>query len=544
MADPLIKFLAPRIVLISNEHSFGTGFFITQHQILTCAHVVRDALVNQTPIYAQYWTQDEKGDVQFIKEVAHKVLITEMKDGEEYPDVAVLEITSNFPHGIFLLPEVKEEILYTRDVEYIAFGYQKQSVHSGQNIPQTVSLNYEGEEDANGNRKIIFENGLVQPGMSGAPLVERLGVRITGIVHMTRDDVADLGAYTIPSEAVLKAIRHLDEKLFSTLQSSDHRKAVLKTYRKDYPQFPLIQKYWKNLLAFSLVMFFALLWFLPISVSCKNLTSSSSSRHHSIIAQTFGDWLGVEVDAARNKVRNKTAAFLFNWWFLMGLIVIVGGLWLFITSVWILGSPENPELKLTLYNDKKLDSGRITHLDNNHQAYFLVPMFPFQKEIILKPEGREQVTINIQTGKRNTLHYPFDFKLEPVLFMRFNNDLILFDNYESYILEITMLKNNLKERYDALSRTGALLVGNRDIEKTPAFIEEVRQDLSGMEATLQQAVLDTISNFQHPSSLNLDRGDSIRVSLFDKTDSSLFFRKKIIIKNDLTLILVNPLDTI
>jgi hypothetical protein len=113
--------------------------------------------------------------------------------------VAILEIEKQDHPLLQLSPSA---ITYRADQEYLAVGFQKKEMETGRNIAQTVSLNYEGEEGAGYMYKLLFENGLVRPGMSGAPLVERQSGQIVGLVHMTRDSNAALGAIVIPVEKI------------------------------------------------------------------------------------------------------------------------------------------------------------------------------------------------------------------------------------------------------------------------------------------------------------------------------------------------------
>ncbi len=161
MADSLINLLQARTVLIRAGTSIGTGTLISNGVVLTCAHVVRKAYAQKKSIEVLLPNLTEPG--QFIwNEKAQKVYISkkyeERIDSEEihnnaeqvvltseYPDVAVIEIERK-THAIIAFPYNDIVLENLKDGQFLAFGFQKKDRDLHRNVPQAVSLNYNGEQ--------------------------------------------------------------------------------------------------------------------------------------------------------------------------------------------------------------------------------------------------------------------------------------------------------------------------------------------------------------------------------------------------------------
>jgi hypothetical protein len=59
--------------------------------------------------------------------------------------------------------------------------------------------------------QILFNSGQVQPGMSGAPLLNRRTKEVCGIINFTRDRSSDLGGGAIPTYIILEQFPRLRE---------------------------------------------------------------------------------------------------------------------------------------------------------------------------------------------------------------------------------------------------------------------------------------------------------------------------------------------
>jgi V8-like Glu-specific endopeptidase len=444
MADRLLTFIGPRIVLIQAGRSVGTGAFIAPGTILTCAHVVRTAVAAGEDIVIQYATsvKDEKTREHTTKSVG--IVLSELNEGKEYPDVAIIKI-DHTEHPILQLPKPNEEFNYSSKREYLAIGYQKQDRHSGRNIPQTVSLNYEGEEDANRYRKIIFENGLVRPGMSGAPLVERESGQITGIVQMTRNKNDNIGAYTIPIESIWEEIRKISPEDYTLLNSRSHDRRVKQEYRAAYPRFPLLKKFGIRLLILPIILFFGIWWiFFHVGQIEESAVIAALLIILGVSGKLVSDWLGEDVQAEARKAKS--------------------GVGICFSSIWIYGDSNSANMAVTIQRDTTLKSGQTRIFDSKGKLRFLTSIIPFKDTLTLQPEGRVPVRIGISSFSKKELFYPKDFQLEPILILRFDPNYSLSNVMNKYVIQIEVEPSGQVYVDSTLQNLGSLIIGKRDID--------------------------------------------------------------------------------
>ena len=525
MPDRLITLLSSRTALILAGNSVGTGSFIAPGRILTCAHVVRSAHEKGESITVQYNLSAHGAENINSAEVLD-LFVSDETDGQEYPDVAVLKI-NDFDHPVLQLPRSDEEVLYHNTREYLAIGFQKTDRQSGRNIPQSVSLNYEGEEDAGYMRKIQFENGLVRPGMSGAPLVEREGGIITGIVQKTRNPNDDIGAYTIPVEVIWDELKKGDPGLYSLLNSNAYRRKIRREYRAAYPKYPLLKKYGIKLFILPVLLFLGMWWiFYHVGPIQESVVVATLLISLTFSGKLLSDWLGESVRSESSKVKSNVARLLFSPALLSLLGVIVVSLWLFVSSIWIYASPAEANFAVTLHADKT-DTATI---NTRGTARFLTAFIPFADSVDLRLKGSQTRAPRVKFN-RNEFFYPKDFSLEPVLILRFDHNYL--HHLDKYILHILAEPSGQELTDSALQSSGSILVGGRELVIGENKENEWHRELVGLDPVHAKKIINKWKEVKHHK-IDLAVHDRIVVTLTDKSDSSEVKRETYLLHDDET----------
>ncbi|NHF58110.1 trypsin-like peptidase domain-containing protein [Flavobacteriaceae bacterium TP-CH-4] len=561
MADSLINLLQARTVLIRSGASIGTGTLIAPGRVLTCAHVLRKAVEAGDNIEVSLPDLTQPG--HFIwSEVAENVHLSIQYEEQnrttaalenrpnpplttEYPDVAVVAITRK-EHAMLAFPEPDEGMGDLKDGQFLAFGFQKKDRELQRNVPQAVSLNYSGEQVDGIIRKLMFTNGLIRPGMSGAALMERESGKIIGIVHMTLSPNDDLGAYVIPLETIWTVFEKWKEEggntLFDELRSTAHKARIRKQYNKEYPRFPLLRKHGVKLIFLPLLLFLGLWWvFYHVgSIEDSGLISVLLVAV-SISGKLIGDWLGEGGAAESGKLRNSIGNVLISTPFLVGLAAIIAVLWTFSSSVWIHGNSELEELPITFFKDTTLTEGNRKTLDPTGTTRFLLFATPFQKRAALVPEGREPKYIEVQAFSRNEWYYPRDFLLEPVVLIRFDPRFVRIMKRYSVQIEVEGSSNkedapSLKYIDSTLAGFGALAIGKRDLGIGKDRELEWKQFLQGqsISGTALENVVTHWKKIKEIPEIDLDIGDRIKVTVIRKKNDSILNEQAYSIRDDLT----------
>lgn len=192
----------------------GTGFFVAPGLVLTCAHVIAEALAHQFPVNVHTWdgqffgqTLVEAQDV-WLEEIPFPPPQIDAKRVHKYPDLALLRLTRHDHPCVYLA-----EIMHERDPLF-SYGYV-QDYASG----EEVQLTYEGEGWIDGQRRLLkCSAGEVTHGLSGGPLVNERTGSVCGIVQRTRGTKTDLGGRAIPVQTALTCVPEL-----GTLQQQFHQ---------------------------------------------------------------------------------------------------------------------------------------------------------------------------------------------------------------------------------------------------------------------------------------------------------------------------------
>ncbi len=488
MANSLINLVRPRTVLVRAGRAVGTGSLIAPGKVLTCAHVVRKANEAQEKIEVYLPNPEIPGQSIWTEEVMNISLsalyeeeVTSGQGGEgvvkksEYPDVALLEINRK-DHELLKLPDLGSDNTHTTDQQFLAFGFQKKDRDLGRNIPQGVSLNYSGEQIDGVIRKLMFSNGLIRPGMSGAALMNWESGEVVGLVHMTMSPNDDLGAFVIPIDTVWKVFEQWSEEgksnVFKILNSSEHQNEVKKQYRKVYPKYPLLQEYGWRLIALPIILFFALWWMFyhrgPIEESSLIAISFVALA---FVGNLLGDWLGSDVSEETGKVKSQLGPLIFNKYLLLGLSAITLSLWLCFSSVWVHGNSDKPSAELTLFRgDEIIKEGTLDPRGTTKLTFF---SSPFGDSLTLKAGEMEPISLVAKSLSKSEWYYPIDFELEPLILIRFDGAFVR--SMKRYRIEVTIINKDggpaegIEIIDSTLQDIGSVLIGNRNTFKMSNF---------------------------------------------------------------------------
>jgi hypothetical protein len=166
----------------------GSGFVVAPGFVLTCHHVVKPALADPHLITV---VDTSRPDAP----AEHLVAAPQV---DETNDLALLTTAPRTEPAVVLLGES-----YQVDDALATYGYTAEKPHG---TPGT----YEVEGIESGPPRLIkFKSGVVQHGMSGAPVLNRRTGMICGVLKRTRDKDAATGGLAIPIDIALKVFPRL-----------------------------------------------------------------------------------------------------------------------------------------------------------------------------------------------------------------------------------------------------------------------------------------------------------------------------------------------
>lgn len=173
------------VKLSLSDGTCGTGFFVAPGYLLTCEHVVRHA--GKAAIQVR-WQQNDDFAEAHIEEVL-----------EEY-DIALLR---------FISPSDELPCVYLSDDlrvgdEIYLFGYPDTEYENGRPVTPEFE-GFTGDDPP----FILLEQGQLQPGMSGAALLNRRTGKVCGMAKFTRDQFTDLGGGGITSTVIFQQLPQL-----------------------------------------------------------------------------------------------------------------------------------------------------------------------------------------------------------------------------------------------------------------------------------------------------------------------------------------------
>ena len=189
MADTLYELLhncTVKLTLANGE--CGTGFFVAPGRVLTCEHVVRRA--GDAPI-AMRWRQIHNFAEARVEQVWAEI------------DLALL--TFEPPQSDLPCVYLDDEDVRVGDQLYL-FGYPAREYENGRPITPECE-GFTGDEPP----FIMLEQGQVQPGMSGAALLNRRTGKVCGMAKFTRDEYSSLGGGGVKASVMFQRLPVLVE---------------------------------------------------------------------------------------------------------------------------------------------------------------------------------------------------------------------------------------------------------------------------------------------------------------------------------------------
>ncbi len=189
MVQSLYDLLYQCTVVVSTSKSQGTGFFVAPGLVLTCAHVVKDAQENHTPVEVLWKANGRK----------HSAEIEKYQEVAEI-DLALLKIDLNDNPCVLLYGAVEpRNFLYS-------FGYPDTE-------PEGASTTFESEGWAGGQlERLKFKQGQARPGMSGSPLLNWETGGVCGIVQISYNISIHVGGTGLLTTVILQEFPELHEQ--------------------------------------------------------------------------------------------------------------------------------------------------------------------------------------------------------------------------------------------------------------------------------------------------------------------------------------------
>ncbi len=150
----------------------GTGFFVAPGHVVTCEHVLGGATEG----------------IQISDVDGAEYSLVKVADVSKDADLAVLQVKPAAEHRCVLL--IGGQNFEDR---FLTFGYSE--LHR-EGVPSPLVA----EGNTGDERLLKLGRGQVQPGMSGAPILNRRTGGVCGVLSWTRNEQTDLGGYAIPIE--------------------------------------------------------------------------------------------------------------------------------------------------------------------------------------------------------------------------------------------------------------------------------------------------------------------------------------------------------
>ena len=194
----LASLLKSSIVRVRTGRGEGTGFFVAQGLVLTCAHVISGRVGEAAVVH--WRDRILRGTVlrQYPAEGPADGLFP-------YPDIGLVALDTPIDHPVVLLdtePPALETRLHTR-------GFT--TTWSPMPTEEPSTFTYAGSHDVEGGSLLKLVSGETVPGMSGGPLLDLSRGVVCGIVKTSRALDSDRGGWGIPMGAVAEYLPEVVE---------------------------------------------------------------------------------------------------------------------------------------------------------------------------------------------------------------------------------------------------------------------------------------------------------------------------------------------
>jgi serine/threonine protein kinase len=222
----------------NNKSIVGVGFLVTDRHVLTCAHVVRNALgyskdesFPEKPNEAVYLDFPLLGSGEFTAQVItwHPNSINNRKDGM---DIAVLELTTGLPKDCQPVC-VNDSSADFWGHPLRVFGFPSVKVNNGLiNLNNGVWANYEGRGPEASTGWVLIEKSVetghrIQPGFSGSPVWDEQLQGVVGMV-VALDTVEKSAAFMIPANVLSENVGDISFKPCSKIDNQTYLDNVIK----------------------------------------------------------------------------------------------------------------------------------------------------------------------------------------------------------------------------------------------------------------------------------------------------------------------------
>lgn len=187
----------------------GTGFFVSRGKILTCAHVVQgrnfQRSASKIEIFWRIGNREQKFTAQIKVSDSEIDVALLVLDENTIPDHPCVHFDRQEP-GL-------EDTLYSYGYPY---NKNQNDSHYLYGVPIRFTHGYEGGTGRD-TKEISYwklKEGQVQPGVSGAPLLNEETFYVSGIVYKTRDRTNDLGGWVVPISIIESRSALKDEEFW------------------------------------------------------------------------------------------------------------------------------------------------------------------------------------------------------------------------------------------------------------------------------------------------------------------------------------------
>jgi hypothetical protein len=202
--EQLLELLRQCTVKMVVPSGHGTGFFVAQGIVLTCAHVVASVQRSEGAVTARWKGNSHPATIQqFLSEMHPDLKL-------EYPDLALLKIDalSNANHPrVYLYPEAHlEDRIYS-------YGYTDE--YSTGDPSTYINEGWTGEQ----HLLLKLKEGQARSGLSGAPILNLRTGGVCGIIKRSRGTETDLGGRAIPTHTIFQELKEKQVDLQSLQQA-------------------------------------------------------------------------------------------------------------------------------------------------------------------------------------------------------------------------------------------------------------------------------------------------------------------------------------
>lgn len=464
MTSRIDNFVNTATARISTPGSTGTGVFIYHNTLLTCAHVVIDKEASSSEDVRTY----DEIEVHYDGMILNGIV--EAYSDIHYPDLALVTVTPSPAHPCLRISDQPKPLVGTN---YMAKGYQLREKRKDQDNKvqiihkkDTLSLVYEGLSGEGEELLYRFEDARVRGGISGAPIVNYENGELIGVLKRSIDLHGDAGGWGIPADRIFSFLKErcpeIDHKIRD--RNFQHR---LDSWKGIH--MPPYEHLVKDGLLIGMLFFFSfafMLWFLRHD----DLTWYALFAPAASVALA-GTRIAIENKSIQHKKNigalvNQVSSLLLNRIFLTLFGALTLFLWGFRSSIQLDVAPGPERINLAYIDSSDAVPERTLSLTPGSSNHLKLSTLPWGKEYLLAPKDYVPRKVKLYPWG-TSFSYPYDFELEPLMYIRFDCFMAKNPLMDGGRLVITAIRNG--EEKVVLERTtrrgqGAFRIGRRDYE--------------------------------------------------------------------------------